>query len=207
MISLHKHCVKKLSTALAFIGLTLGLPMPALSFELADIERDRGNFILGFLTGYAAHELGHIVVSDSLGYESEFDGVTIVYPDANLEGKDLVRISSSGYQFQWVASEIALRYRDKGDLSIAADNYSAGVVAAHIAISAAYLTVLRDHKDGDIVGLAKGTGFDKNELALTLAIPAVLDTWRLFGNEVPGWVPTISAGSKALGLAWIWNFE
>lgn len=190
-----------------FAVLLFGLSNAAWSFEFKDIERDQGSFLLGFFSGYAAHELGHILIADSLAYDSEFDGVTIVYPDANLQNGDLVRISSAGFQFQWLASEIALRYRENRDLSIAADNYSAGVVAAHIAISAAYLTVLRDHEDGDIAGLAQGTGFDRRDLALTLAIPAILDTWRLFGNEIPHWVPAVSAGSKALGLTWIWTFE
>ena len=204
---LKKRCFYGLLVRAVLTVSLCAMSNSAWSFELKDIERDRGNFLLGFFTGYAAHELGHILVADSLGYDSEFEGVTIIYPEANLEDKDLVRISSAGLQFQWIASEIAFGYREGGDLSIAADNYSAGVIAAHIAISAAYLTILRDHKDGDIVGLAKGTGFDKNELALTLAIPAMLDTWRLFGNDTPDWLPVVSAGSKALGLTWIWTFE
>ncbi len=184
-----------------------GLFRPAAAFDLNDLNRDRGNFFLGFFTGYAAHELGHLLIADSLGYESEFDGVTIVYPDADLEGQDLVRIASAGFQAQWLASEIAFHYRAGNDLSMAADNFSAGVVASHIAISAAYLSVLMHHKDGDIEGLSKGTGISRQQLALTLALPAVLDSWRLLDDDPPSWVPTVSAGSKALGLTWIWTFD
>ena len=119
----------------------------------------------------------------------------------------LVRISSAGFQAQWLASELAFHQRAKPDLSISADNFSAGVIAAHIAISAAYLTVLMHHEDGDIEGLAKGTGISEQQLALTLAIPAVLDSWRLFGEDPPAWIPLVSAGTKALAFTWIWTFD
>lgn len=189
------------------IGLLAGYDTPSKAFDLVDIKRDQGSFAWGFFSGYAAHELGHLLVAGRLGYDSEFDGVTIVYPDAELEGRDLVRISSAGFQAQWLASELALRYREEPGLSLSADNYSAGVVAAHIAISAAYLSLLMHHPDGDIEGLSKGTGISRQQLALTLAIPALLDSWRLFGESTPAWVPAVSAGSKALGLTWIWTFD
>ncbi len=196
-----------LRALLLLIGLTWISLQPARAYELADIQRDRGSFAWGFFSGIVAHELGHLLIADALGYESEFDGVTIVYPDANLEGAELVQISSAGYQAQWLASELAFWYRQRPNLSVAADNYSVGVIAAHIAISAAYMTFLRNHEDGDIKGLSKATGVPEAQVALTMAIPAMLDTWRLFGDNPPAWLPTVSAGSKALGFTWIWTFD
>ena len=38
-----------------------------------------------------------------------------------------------------------------------------------------------------------------------MAVPAVLDAWRLFGNDVPEWVPALSVMSKGIGAAWIWS--
>ena len=80
------------------------------------------------------------------------------------------------------------------------------MVSAHIAITSAYLVYLKDHKQGDIVGMAQATGYSNDRIALVLSIPAALDTWRLFGNQVPEWVPQVSLLGKGLGMAWIWTY-
>ena len=50
------------------------------------------------------------------------------------------------------------------------------------------------------------TGYSRGQIGLMLAIPAVLDTWRLFGDDVPQWVPVVSVMSKGVGAAWIWTY-
>ena len=108
--STRRWCIRFFAALICLVWI-IGFIPPATAFDLQDVTRDKRNFILGFFAGYAAHEAGHLLVADSLGYESEFDGVTIVYPDADLEGQDLVRISSAGFQAQWLASELAFAYR------------------------------------------------------------------------------------------------
>ena len=75
---------------------------------------------------------------------------------------------------------------------------------AHIAITTAYLTFLKNNRDGDVAGMATALGKSRSNVALTLALPALLDTWRLFGDP-PDWVPHLSRIGKGLGVAWVWN--
>jgi hypothetical protein len=39
-----------------------------------------------------------------------------------------------------------------------------------------------------------------------VAIPAVLDGWRLLGANVPAWVPLASALTKGVGVVWVWDY-
>ena len=84
--------------------------------------------------------------------------------------------------------------------------FGAGVVCAHLGITLAYLTVLKNNRLGDIVGMSQSTGYTKTQLSLAMAIPGALDAWRLLGNEVPEWVPQVSLASKGIGIARIWTY-
>ena len=175
-------------------------------WNLGQLTNHQGAFYLGLLTGFAGHELAHFAVAEAEGIKAEFDGVSIVYPDENLSDKERLRVSSAGFQAQWLISETALRYRSYHTLTDKGDNFNAGLVWAHLGITAAYLTVLKNHKDGDIEGMSQATGISSDRLALMVAIPAALDAWRLMGSDVPDWVPIVSVVSKGLGIAAIWNF-
>ena len=176
------------------------------SWELNRYKNNKGAFLAGFFSGYAAHELGHIMVADSFGFDAEFDGVTIVYPGAIMTDAEQLQVSSAGFQVQWLVSEVALRYRKDRKLTNFGDNFNAGLVGAHLAITAAYMTVLLNHEDGDLQGMSEASGISNDKLAVLVAIPALLDTWRLFGNNVPEWVPALSAGTKGIGFTWIWTY-
>ncbi len=175
-------------------------------WQLEGAQRRPGAFLAGFFSGCAAHELGHIAVAGALGYDAEFDGVTLVYPEARMTDAEHLQVASGGFQAQWLVSEAALRYREKAGMSDFGDSYSAGLVFSHLAISVAYLTVLKDHEDGDIEGMSEATGLSNDQLAGLIAIPALLDCWRLFDRDVPDWVPAVSVGSKAVGLAAVWTW-
>jgi hypothetical protein len=197
----------KLRSLLAFIVLfSMSYYCYAESWELNRFKNNKGAFIAGFFSGYAAHELGHIVVADSFGFDAEFDGVTIVYPGAVMTEAEQLQVSSAGFQVQWLVSEAALRYRKDRKLSDFGDNYNAGLVSAHLAITAAYMTVLLNHEDGDLQGMSEASGISNDKLAVLVAIPALLDAWRLFGNKVPKWVPGLSAGTKGIGFTWVWTY-
>ena len=176
------------------------------TWELSRFKNNRGAFLAGFFSGYAAHELGHFIVADSFGFDAEFDGVTIVYPGAVMTDDEQLQVSSAGFQVQWLVSEVALRYRKDKKLTDFGDNYNAGLVGAHLAITAVYMTALLNHEDGDLQGMSEATGISNDNLAVLVAIPAVLDAWRLFGGNVPEWVPALSAGTKGIGLTWIWTY-
>ena len=80
------------------------------------------------------------------------------------------------------------------------------MICAHLGISAAYLTFLRNHPQGDTYAMAEATDLSTAQLAALLAIPATLDAWRLFADDVPAWVPALSVGSKGAGLVAIWTW-
>jgi len=171
-----------------------------------DARSEWGKFSLGFISGIVGHELGHYVVATSKGYNVSHDGLSIVYPDAMFTPSDHLQVASAGFQAQWIMAELALRDSSGKELKVPPGNFGAGVVSAHIAITSAYLVYLKDHKQGDIVGMAQATGYSNDRIALVLSIPAALDTWRLFGNQVPEWVPQVSLLGKGLGMAWIWTY-
>ena len=184
----------------------LASPANAESWEFNQLNNHLAAFSLGLLAGIGGHELGHIVVAKAGDIDVEFDGLTIVYPNEDLSDRQRLRVASAGFQAQWLISEFALRYRDSYKMTAAGDNFNAGVVWAHLGISVAYLTVLKNNKDGDIEGMSQATGISNDRLALLLAIPASLDAWRLMGKNVPAWVPTVSLGIKSIGIAAIWTF-
>ncbi|PLY02126.1 MAG: hypothetical protein C0623_04160 [Desulfuromonas sp.] len=175
-------------------------------WQFIKTKESPGAFLSGFLSGYAAHELAHIIVARAKGFDAEFDGVTLVYPEARMSDPEHLQVASSGFQMQWLVAETALRYRHKSELSEFGDSYNAGLIASHLAITAAYLTVLRDHEDGDLKGASEATGISTRRLAALVAIPALLDAWRLLGDDVPAWAPALSLGSKAAGITWIWTY-
>jgi len=174
------------------------------SFDDARPEWER--FALGFVSGVLAHEAGHYLVATSKGYKVSHDGFSIVYPGAVFTDPDHLQVASAGFQTQWLVSELVFRNSNGREMKAPPGNFGAGVVCAHLAITFAYLTVLKDHKQGDIAGMAQATGRSNNQLALVMAIPGVLDAWRLFGNDVPEWVPQVSLLGKGVGIAKIWTY-
>ncbi len=161
------------------------------------------DFAKGFLVGYAAHELGHLAVARAKGLEIGLRGPSIVYSGGTVTPAQRLQLATAGFQVQWLMSEAVLRSCCDGRRPSA---FEAGIVGAHIAISFAYPLLLKNHRHGDVVSISRATGYSTSRIALALAIPAVLDAWRLFGEDVPAWVPALSLSAKALGLVWIWRY-
>lgn len=187
---------------LAFICLPLKTYGQGWSWD--DASQGWGMFVLGLASGYGAHELGHYVVATSKGYKVSHDGLSIDYPGAKFTDAEHLQVASAGFQTQWLMAELALRDRDGKESK--PGNFGAGVVCAHVGITLAYQTILKNNKQGDVAGMAEATRHSNDSIALALAIPGALDAWRLFGNQVPEWVPQLSLLSKGLGIAWIWTY-
>ena len=181
-------------------------PSDANAWSLSQIGDKTGAYLLGFFSGYLAHEAGHVIVATAKGYDVDLDGVSIIYPDAQMSDADRLQVSSAGFQAQWLTTEASFLYRSKNELSPTSDNFTAGLISSHLIITAAYMTVLRDHKEGDTYAMSEATDLSTGQIAALLAIPAVLDTWRLFGTDVPKWVPTLSVGFKGAGFIAIWTY-
>ena len=165
-----------------------------------------GSFALGFASSLAAHEVGHFIVAKSKGYSVSHDGLSITYPGADFTRAGQLQLASAGFQTQWVLSEFALRDKSGHEHSKPPSDFEAGVVFSYIGVSAAYLTFLENQYNGDVYGMSRATGYSHDKIALMVAIPAVLDAWRLLGDDVPAWVPNLSVMSKGIAAAWIWSY-
>lgn len=175
-------------------------------WTLDHARADWGSVTLGIASGILAHELGHYVVASAKGYKVDHDGLSIVYPGATFTDAEQLQVASAGFQTQWLLTELVFRDRSGKERKEPPGNFGAGVVCAHLGITLAYLVYLKDHQQGDVVAMADATGYSNNQIALALAIPAALDAWRLFGNQVPEWVPQVSLLYKGLGVAWVWTY-
>jgi hypothetical protein len=184
------------------------MPMQAYGqgWSFDDISTEGEMFALGFASGLGAHELGHYVVATSKGYHVSHDRLSIVYPDATFTDADHLQVASAGFQAQWLMAELALRDHNGNEMKELPSNFRAGVVCADLGITLAYLTILKNQKQGDVVGMAAASKRSNDSIALSLAVPGVLDAWRLFGKGVPGWVPQLSLWGKGLGMAWAWTY-
>jgi hypothetical protein len=188
----------------AIVMISLFFPVDAFAESL---PKKWGPFVAGGFSSIVIHELGHIVVAESLDVNYKFEGLTITYPNSNLTDSEHLRISSAGFQAQWIASEIAFMSLDpENPISPTKKSYIRGIVAGHAAITFAYLTILKDHEDGDIEGMSQASGISNNKLAMLVAIPAILDSWRMFAKDVPSWVPRLSVAFKSMGIGAIWTF-
>lgn len=176
------------------------------SWSLEELHKDRKSVLLGFLGGLFAHELGHMSVATLRGIDFEFDRLSIVYPESDLSDKDRLVVASAGFQVQWLASEIGFHYLEKRNDDVAVKNRAAGVILSHLGITAAYLTFLKNDAQGDIEGMSEATGISNDRFALAVAIPALLDGWRLLGTTTPKWVPPLSLLTKGIGVAWVWAY-
>jgi hypothetical protein len=189
--------VKSITLVLLF-----AISLPAAAWKID--SSDSTDLVLGGIGMVLGHELGHIGIARSLDIKTDYDGVTVVYPTLTRGSKDQLRVASGGFQAQWLLSELAFHYLDQANTG-AQNDIAAGAVLGHLAITASYLTILKDDEDGDIAGMANTLDSNRNDVALLLAIPAILDAWRLFSTP-PSWLPHVSRASKGLGLTWIWSW-
>ncbi|MBU1424034.1 MAG: hypothetical protein KKH12_06605 [Gammaproteobacteria bacterium] len=193
------------SCALCILAM-LPLNASAEGWSLDDNGSRWGQFAFGIASGIVAHEAGHMLVATAKGYQVSHDGLSITYPGAQYSPASHLQLASAGFQTQWVLSELVLRDRNGREHTKPPGDFGAGVVCSYIGVSFAYLTFLKNQQQGDVYGMSDATGLSRDRIALMMAIPAVLDAWRLFGDDVPQWVPTLSVASKGIGAAWIWTY-
>ena len=176
-------------------------------WSLGNIRKGFKGFVLGVAGGLAVHETSHYIIAKSKGVDLDLEGLSFVFPGTELPRDDHLQIASAGFQAQWIMSEIVFALNESGHKkNKGMDNLSAGFIFSHLVTTAAYLTFLTHHKFGDIEGMSIATGESNALLAYTLAIPAVFDTWRLFGKNVPPWVSKLSIASKGLLITVAWTY-
>lgn len=211
-LSMYAWGFRFVSRRLGALGLSLFLsivPVASAQAELIAIDVIKSNWINvlgGAATTIAAHELGHFVAAEIEDVDAYFDGITIAYRETDGSDRQGLRLSSAGYQAQWLASEIGFMRLGQQDLSAQQRAWNAGLVIGQIGITAAYLTFLKNHEEGDALGVAQALDISTDKVVALLAIPAMLDGWRLFGRQAPKWAGWTSRGMKAVGVAAVWQF-
>ena len=188
--------------------LLCALPLAARAegVRLDTLKSHWGLVLGGAATTLAIHELGHLMVAGLEGADPYFDGTTIKYREAEGTDEQNLRLSSSGFQAQWITSEYAFHQLRRNDLNQSQRAWNAGLVLGHIGITAAYLLVIQDQDYGDVEGISNATGLSTTEVLGLLTLPAFLDSLRLFGENSPDWLGWTSAGYKAVGITAVWTF-
>ncbi len=163
------------------------------------------DFWVGAVGGLLVHELGHVVVGMSYGGNPQLSHGSIVYPNSSFSRKASMRVSSAGFQAQWLLTEIsfaALKHHNNELYH----RYYQGAIAMHLAISTTYLLRLKDMPTSDIYTASQTSHVSRNALAWAIFLPAALDAYRLMGNDVPDWVSHVSLGIKAAEVGYMWQF-
>ncbi len=208
----HQHITRPihiLPVKLILCLFLLWAPFKALwadSASYAFIKENLGMTLAGVATSIAVHELGHFVVAEIEGVDAHFDEVTVRYNGLDGTERQRLLLSSAGFQAQWLLSEYAFYKLDQPDICRQKKALNMGFVLGQVAISAAYLSVLRDHEDGDVEGVVDASGLSSGEMLTILAVPALLDSWRLFDDNAPKWASWVSKGVKAVGISAVWTF-
>jgi len=198
---------------------------PAGVLDIRD-GRSGGLFVAGALTGFLAHEAGHVLANLVYGNVPRLEGLWAfgfvpffaISPriDCNEhtcrthDGKEFwggprgkFVITSAGYNVQHVTDEILLthepllRYRNAP--------YRKGLLAFNTLLSVGYAVAAwtrTEDPHGDLSRSAKLAGLSSDLYAGTLILPAVLDLYRYFMPESRV-APWVSRGSKGLFLGLI----
>ena len=162
------------------------------------------NFWAGAAGALLVHELGHVLIGRAYGVHPQLNRGSIVYPYSQFSAAQSVRVSSAGFQAQWLLSELA--FSDVTSIHPTHPHLAQGAISMHLAISAAYLIRLKDMPTSDLYALSQTTQQSRNSLAWWISIPAILDAYRLWASDVPAWLPYLSMGVKAAEITYIWRY-
>lgn len=164
-------------------------------------DRNWKAFLGGALTTLAVHEGSHYLMAKQYGFDVGLSGLSIVYPDWDPSPQQKMRVSTAGFQGQWVASEIAFAELEKKT----GDAFYQGIVTGHIAISFAY-AALKEDDTSDIYAISSVSDLSRDQVLALLLVPASIDAARLWMEAPPKWLRNLSIASKGLSIAAIWKF-
>jgi hypothetical protein len=194
---------------------------------LADVSIAAG----GFVTGFLAHETGHLVANWAFGnaptirtgLAAGFVPFVFVEPridcgstpgvcreangdvfEAGRRGKFV--IVTAGFEVQHVISEVLLDVSP--DLRWQHAPFRKGLLAFNVSTSLFYAiaswTGIEDPR-GDLANAARASGLPSGVIAAAIAVPAALDLARYLRPDVR-WLPWASRASKGvlIGLTFAW---
>lgn len=206
-----------------FVGLKGGL------FAEEWTPSDIGWFLTGGLTAFVVHEGAHMLVAESLGFDSRIESRgspipflvvrydldlvkdasgQVQYLDKNGQpveegGQKRFVISSAGINAQNLTSEAILSFYP--NIRSERRPFLKGMLAFHIATSIGYALIGRKDRDGDLHGMSEGLGVSDRIVGAIVFLPAAVDTYRYFYPD-SRWAPWVARGSKGylLGLSFRW---
>jgi hypothetical protein len=182
--------------------------------------RTVGMGLLGFATGFLAHEMGHVVTNLMLGNVPEFQGFLVwgflpffaIAPNIDCPNGVCVKengqefgagprgkyaIVSAGYNVQHITDEIILTRSP--DLLHQYAPYRKGILLFNVFLSCMYSagvwTGLQD-PHGDLAGMGRASGYSQVGLSMALMLPAIIDTYRFFVPSSARWSAWVSRGAK-----------
>lgn len=186
-------------------------------------------FVAGGMTGFVIHEGTHMLVAESLGFDTalearsrpipfvivRYDLKGIKEPSGDIryvdEGGNPVTdgaqkrfvIASAGINSQHITSEwILTRYpRLRGE----ARPFLKGILAFNLLTSIGYSLIGRKDDDGDLHGMSEALGVGDRLVGALVFLPAALDFYRYYFPDSV-WAPWAARGAKAyfLGLSFRW---
>ena len=184
---------------------------------------------MGVLSGFIAHELGHVLMNLSYGVVPTFEGLRYggfipffrISPGVNCNetgcfyvdtgapfqgGRTGVYlITSAGFNVQHFGSELILSLDPK--VRYHRSPFQKGMLFFNFSLSAGYvLSTWFQVKPpiGDIHGMARAAQLNPNWVALIVLIPTGLDLYRFFLPDSK-WAPWVSRAAKAtfIGVSFI----
>jgi len=157
-----------------------------------------GGLIAGALTGFAAHEGGHLLFNvifdaDPGVKRVEFGGIPFfgITHRSDLSPKQEFAVSSAGFWVQNATNEWLLTSRPR--LRSERNPYLKGIFAFNLAASgmysvAAFARIGPDERDTR--GMAVSSGTEEPWIGAVVLLPAALDAWRYLDPdaELPKWL-------------------
>jgi hypothetical protein len=196
----------------------------------SSIARTLGLGSLGFVTGFLAHESGHIAMNLMMGNVPAFEGLLVfgfipffaITPRIDCRGevctthdgerfaggpRGKYAIVSAGFNVQHLTDEVLLTRRP--NLRYEDAPYQKGVLAFNVFLSCMYafgaLTTLQD-PHGDMAGMTRLSNVHYVPLTFALLAPAAMDTVRYFLPHTQRWSAWVSRGTKVAFIGFNFTF-
>jgi hypothetical protein len=183
----------------------------------------------GFVTGFFAHESGHLVTNLMLGNTPHITYITVdgfipfvaIEPRIGCSGDTCYKddgsifgagrhgrfaIVSAGFHVQHITDELILQLHP--NLKDEDHPFLKGMLAFNTLVSVMYAVAAvtgAESVDGDVAGESQSSHVPKAVLAGLLVLPAGLDIYRYF-RPGSSWAPWASIGAKAAGFGLIFTF-
>ena len=186
--------------------------------------------VLGFVTGFLAHESGHVLSNLTLGNVPRFRGIMVwgaipffaIEPTISCHGERCLKrggdrfrpgrngkffIVTSGFHAQHIANEVMLSLSPALHREVAP--FRKGWLLFNVFLSCMYAAGAwtgLEAPNGDLGGAAAMAHFNEIALSFALLAPTAVDVYRYFVPESRNWSPWVARAAKASFLGLTFTF-